>query len=248
MSRRIREVLVALFVLGGIALAVFAFVWFSGRLVQAHRRLVTVYFRDASGLRAGDPVSVLGIDKGKVAGLALDNGQVRATVALDRDVALAVDTRFAIRSVSYLGSDRYVMVVPGTGPVAPDAHRFQGANEALDLEETFLRLDRLLGGLNPTELTGELKGLRDELMQTVRAQLTGFNTSFSTASVELTRLSARLDTLVQSISRESSAGKLISSSELYDEVRKTNAELQTLVKDFRENPERYLKLRFSLFR
>jgi len=248
MSRRIREVLVGLFVLGGIALAVFAFAWFSGRLVQSHRRLVSVYFRDAAGLRTGDPVSVLGIDKGKVAGLALESGRVRATVAMDRDVALAVDTKFAIRSVSYLGSDRYVMVVPGTGSLAPTGHRFQGANEALDLEETFLRLDRLLSSLDPTELTGELKSLRDELMETVRSQLTGFNTSFSSASVELTRLSARLDTLVQSISRESSAGKLLSSSELYDEVRKTNSELQSLVKDIKENPERYLRLRFSLFR
>ncbi len=248
MSRRIRELLVALFVLSGVGLAVFAFVWFSGRLVQSHRRLVTVYFRDAAGLRRGDPVSVLGIDKGKVADLTLESGQVRATIALDRDVALSVDTKFAIRSVSYLGSDRYVMVVPGTGSPAPDGHRFQGANEALDLEETFLRLDRLLSSLDPTELTGELKNLSNELMETVRSQLIGFNTSFSLASAELARLSARLDTFVQSISRESSAGKLLSSSELYDEVRKTNSELQSLVKDIKENPERYLRLRFSLFR
>ncbi len=248
MSRRIREVVVALFVLGGIALAVFAFVWFSGRMVQGHRRLVIVYFRDAAGLRSGDPVSVLGIDKGKVAGLALDNGRVRTTVALDRDVTLATDTRFAIRSVSYLGSDRYVMVIPGTGPLAPEGHRFEGANEALDLEETFLRLDRLLVSLDPTKLTDELGATRDELLTVVKSQLSEFNLGFASATSELVRLAARLDTLAQSVSRESSAGKLVSSSELYDEILRTNAELRALVKDVRENPDKYIRVRFSLFR
>ena len=248
MSRRMREVLVTLFVLGGIVLAVLAYVWFSGRMVQGQRRTWTVYFRDAAGLRPGDPVMVLGIEKGKVVGLAYDSGRVRASVALDRDIELPEDSKFAIRSISYLGSDRYVMVVPGTGPGAAPGRSFQGQNEALDLEETFLRLDRLLSSLDPTRLTDELQALRGELMLTVRTQLTEFNASFGAASVELTRLALRLDTLVQSINHESTAGRLISSPELYDEVRQTNNELQALIKDIKEHPERYVKMRFSLFR
>lgn len=248
MSRRMREVMVALFVLGGIALAVFAFFWFSGRLVGGHRRLVTVYFRDAAGLRTGDPVDVLGIEKGRVAGLALDGSRVRTSVAIDRDLVLAKDTRFAIRSVSYLGSDRYLMVVPGSGPRAGADYAFDGQNEALDLEETFLRLDRLLSDLNPKQLTGELRDLRDELMLTIKSQLVDFNANFAGASAAFEKLSARLDSLADMVSKESTAGKLVTSPELYDEVRETNTQVQGLVADIKAHPERYIKVKFSLFK
>ena len=246
MSRRIREFMVALFVMGGIALAIFAFFWFSGKLAGGNRRLVTVYFRDAAGLRVGDPVSVLGIEKGRVTQLALDNNRVRTTVAVDRDFPLAPDTRFAIRSVSYLGSDRYLMVVPGES--AGTGTTFNGVNEALDLEEIFLRLDRLMSELDPTQLSGQLKSVRDELMLTIKTQLSEFNTNFAGASAGLERLSARLDTLVQLVNKESTAGKLVGSSELYDEVRQTNAQVQALVTDIKEHPERYVKVKFSLFK
>ena len=52
MNRRIRDVSVAAFVVGGIGLAVFAYVWFSGRVSSRARRTYTITFRGAKAGQA----------------------------------------------------------------------------------------------------------------------------------------------------------------------------------------------------
>ncbi len=249
MRRRIREFLVVVFVLLGIGLAVFAYFWFSGRLETGLRKSVAVVFDDVTGLRVGDPVEVQGLPKGKVVSLRLEKGRVRCRVLLDRDVELTRDTRFAIRSVSYLGSDRYLMVTLGSGPAADAGLVFDGVNEALDLEETFLRLDRMLGRIDPSALTGELRKVGEELMATIQRQLDRFhgqigrlNQNLDVAAQELQGLSEGLDSLAGLLAPESTAGKLLNSDELYEEVRKTNQELQELIADIKKNPKRYFKI------
>ncbi len=249
MKRTAREALVVLFVLAGIGLAVFAYFWFSGRIEGSRRRVVTVMFDDVTGLRVGDPVEIVGIPKGRVASIALDGRSVRCRVAIDRDVVLAEDTRFAIRSVSYLGSDRYLMVKPGEGAAAPDGFVFRGYNEALDLEETFLRVDRMLSKFNPEELGEELQEAATELMATIEGELGRFNAevgefngSFARAVDEVEHLSGNLDSLAALLRSESTAGKLFTSRELYDEVCATNRQLQALIVDIKENPKRYFKI------
>jgi ABC-type transporter Mla subunit MlaD len=248
MSRRIREVLVSVFVLGGIAAAIFAWFWFSGRIERGHRQRITVTFHGAAGLREGDPVQVLGIEKGKVLDLKLDGNRVQVTVALDRDVVLTEDARFAIRSVSYLGSDRYMLVTPGNGAAAGPTFPFEGFNESLDLEETFLKLDRLLAMMDPSSLTDELKQTKDELLKLVNAGLDTLNSSMNVLTAELGHMSRGLDSLSGMVNDSSTAGRLLSSPELYDEVRQTNSQVQSLIQDIKVHPERYIKVRLGLFR
>lgn len=252
MKRSMRETLVVVFVLVGIGLAILAYFWFSGRIETGRRRNVTVYFQDVTGLRVGDPVEVQGLPKGKVVGLELKDGRIRCRVALDRDVGLTEDTRFAIRSVSYLGSDRYLMVTLGSGPAMCRGFEYSGANEALDLENTFLKMDRLLGQFDPAALGSELKQAGQEMMATVKAelarlgaQLDRFNQSFTLTADELAGLSAGLDSLAALLKPGSTASELLSSGELYNDVRNTNRQLQELLSDIRKNPKRYFKL--SLF-
>jgi len=248
MNRRIRDVIVAVFVLGGIGLAVFAFVWFSGRMSGGSRRAYTVVFRDVAGLKVGDPVQVLGIEKGRVTKLGLVQDHVEVTVVLDRDFQPTTDTRFAVRSISYLGGDRYLMVTPGDSGAAAPGYVFQGQNESLELETTFLRLDRLLTELNPTELTEKLGKSAGDLVAVIRAELANFRLHLTNTSGNLNTLAARLDTFVQLIDTNSTAGKLLRSDSLYDEVRQTNSELKSLIADIKAHPEKYVKVRFSLFR
>ena len=248
MNRRIRDVVVAAFVLGGIGLAIFAYVWFSGRMTGRNRRVYTVTFRDVAGLKVGDPVQVLGIEKGKVAKIDLAGDHVEVRVLLDRDFQPALDTRFAVRSISYLGGDRYLMVTPGdSGPAAP-GHVFHGVNESLELETTFLKLDRLLTELNPTELSGALSKSAGDLVGTIRTELANVRSDFSSTAGNLSRLAARLDTFVRLVDANSTAGKLVRSNELYDEVRQTNTELKGLIADIKAHPDRYVKVKFSLFK
>jgi ABC-type transporter Mla subunit MlaD len=252
MKRSVREALVVTFVLLGIALAVFCYFWFSGRAERRARRVVAVYFDDVTGLRVGDPVEVQGLPKGKVTAMELDRTRIRCEVAVDNKVELTQDTRFAIRSVSYLGSDRYLMVKLGTGPVVQPGHEFEGVNEALDLEETFLRLDKVLNDIDPEQLAGNLRQAGDDLMKEVKAELDGlgtrldrFNAAFVMTADELAGLSQGLDSLSALLEPGSTAGKLLSTSELYDDVRATNKQLQDLIADIKANPRRYLKI--SLF-
>jgi hypothetical protein len=44
------------------------------------------------------------------------------------------------------------------------------------------------------------------------------------------------------------AGKLVSSDSLYDEVRQTNVELKGLISDIKAHPDKYSKVKFSLFK
>ncbi len=246
MNRRLRDSLVGLFLLAGVALAVWAFFWFSGRIERDRHREVTVHFPSVSGLRVGDAVEVLGIQKGRVSALELGDGRVKATLQIKADVRLTEDTRFAVRSMSYLGSDRYLLVTPGTGPTATTTE-FVGTNEALDLEETFLRLDRVLATLDPRELADELRRTRDELLKILTTGLAGLSSDFAVSAGHIENISAHVDTVAALLSPSSPAGKALQAPELYDELRKTNSDLQALIADIRANPERYLKLRFSLF-
>lgn len=244
MRRRIREIIVALFILLGLAAAVFGYFWFSGNVQNADRQPVTVYFSGVAGLRSGDPVQVLGIEKGRVQGIELDGSRVKVTAALDPDVVLTEDTRFGIRSMSYLGADRYLLVMPGEGPRAAPGRTFEGRNEALDLEETFLRLDSLLYALDPSKMTEQLGKLKDELTALLQSEAGGLSGNIERMAVTLEHLSGKVDSLVEP---GSTAGRLVGSSELYDELRQTNSELKALVADIKANPERYVKVRFSIF-
>jgi ABC-type transporter Mla subunit MlaD len=248
MNRRIRDVVVVVFVLGGIGLAIFAYVWFSGRMANHHRHVYTVMFRDVAGLKVGDPVQVLGIEKGRVVQIDLVRDHVEVKVAVARGFRPTTDTRFAVRSISYLGGDRYLMVTPGdSAPAAPD-YVFRGINESLELETTFLKLDRLLTELNPTELSGQLSKSANDLVGTIRSELAGVHSDFSGMAGNLGRLAARLDTFIQLVDTNSTAGKLVRSNELYDEVRQTNTELKGLIGDIKAHPDKYVKVKFSLFK
>ncbi len=46
----------------------------------------------------------------------------------------------------------------------------------------------------------------------------------------------------------STAGKLVRSNELYVEVRQTNAELKDLIADIKAHLDKYVKVKFSLFK
>lgn len=246
MNRNVRDILTTLFVLLGMGLALVAFLWLSGRLGPGDRHVAVVSFRDVSGLRIGDPVEVLGVTKGRVVGMELTGDRVEVRVHMDRDVVLTTDTRFAVRSVSYLGSDRFIMVIPGSGPKAETGFCFEGINQTLDLEATLANLDRLLTSVDPAELAEEFRQTREDLMRLVSGSLAGLDTGVVIAANQARRLAAAIDTMTALLSRESSAKRLLASPELYDEMMMTTRQLRELLTDIREHPEKYFRIR--LFR
>ncbi len=56
-------------------------------------------------------------------------------------------------------------------------------------------------------------------------------------------LSSRLDTLIRNIEEgEGTAGKMVSEDELYEDLTKTMEEMNSLIKDIKENPKRYMSI------
>ena len=110
MSRGLKEVLIGIFILLAIVIFIFMTAWFGGKIGSGKERRYKVYFGNISGLKVGDPIEVLGMIKGRVKGMKLEDNQVLVTVSLSPDVKLTKDAKFSIRSLSYIGSDKYPLL------------------------------------------------------------------------------------------------------------------------------------------
>jgi len=260
MTKIVRNVVAVLFVLLGIVLAFVAYRWFSGRFESRHQRRVTVVFDDVTGLQVDDPVQMHGVPVGKVLRIKLDGGKVKCVVGLDRDILPTEDTKFEIRSVSYLTSDRYIALMLGSGPAAGNNYVFDGANEAQSLNQMLIGLQRDLADFHPSELGKEVgdragalvkdissqlgqlsAGLKPQLGQ-FGSQMERLNVNLAATAGELNRLGGMMDSLRGLVASGSTAGKLLDTDELYQEVRQTNQQVQALLEDIRKDPSRYIKI------
>jgi phospholipid/cholesterol/gamma-HCH transport system substrate-binding protein len=136
--------------------------------------------------------------------------------------------------------------------IAEDLRRGRGTagrlltDEALynDARATIARFNRSVDEVNViiTDLrqgrgtAGRL--LTDEtLYNDTRAAVARFNTA-----------AERIDNVVASIQRgEGTAGKLLTDDQLYSNVNQLSAETVKLIYDFRQNPKKYLTIKFSIF-
>jgi phospholipid/cholesterol/gamma-HCH transport system substrate-binding protein len=65
--------------------------WAKGFIVGKDKRDMVVYFPSISSLNYGDPVSVNGVEKGKVVTIELEGDSVRVTFALEKEVKIKTD-------------------------------------------------------------------------------------------------------------------------------------------------------------
>lgn len=245
MRKRVRETFVGIFIIIGIILIVIMYVWLSGRMSLRNTYSVTVYFSDVLGLRIGDPVFVYGLEKGKVKSLLLNEGRIEVILALDRDILLPKDSQIAIRSVSYVASDRYIKIIPGVS--SEYATDFQGKSDAFDLEEVAARLDTLFSGLEDfkissiSDIAQDLSNDIDKNMSKIVAMLKEPTTKLESVIKKTERVVEEIDSLTALMQGNGTIGKMIKSDSLYQELRESNKALKNLLEDIKENPARYLK-------
>lgn len=79
--------------------------------ISLHKMRVTAQFQDAVGLYAGNAVSVLGIDVGKIASITSRAGYVEVKLAIDAGVDIPADAEAVTISTSVL-TDRQVELTP----------------------------------------------------------------------------------------------------------------------------------------
>ena len=108
-----QEVSVGALVLVGAGLLVALLFWLTDKDVGGKGVPVAVLFTNAAGIKAGDPVWVSGVKKGRVALVQLESmGKVRVTLHVDPDVTPRLDAAASVASLDFLGS-KFVDYAPG---------------------------------------------------------------------------------------------------------------------------------------
>jgi len=244
MDRNIKRTLVGVYITVGVILFVVFYILLSGKISLHHTKEVKVYFDDVTWLRPGDTVIIYGIEKGKVKSMQLKGDKVLVTLALEPEVVLYDDSKFSIRLVSYLGSDRYIKIVPGTSGVIPEY--YYGYNASFDIELVAAKLDSLSSLFNNIKLPDlnnvgdKFAGMLDKNIKDLKEMIREPKDQLGLIALKLGVLLDSLNSLLQ---KQGTVAKLVESDELYEEVRETNQALKSLIEDIKANPKKYLEIK-----
>ncbi len=244
MDKEVKKTVAGIYIVGGIILFILFYIWLSGKMGLRATYDIKVYFQDITWLRCGDPVIIYGIEKGKVKSYHIEGDKVLVTLAIDRDVRLPEDSRIAIRLVNYLGSDRYIKIVPGKGDKIPEV--YYGTDETLLFEAIAAKLDSIARVFANLSLP-DFNRLGINIIQLLDENLRKLSALIKEPSERVNGLITRMDILIDSLSaltqQDGTVNKLIKSDELYEEILSTNRALRELLADIKANPERYIKIK-----
>jgi phospholipid/cholesterol/gamma-HCH transport system substrate-binding protein len=112
MTKKTVELRVGLVVVLAIAILVVGIIWVKGIRFNQNRYKYSVIFPNVGALEVGDPVSVSGVQKGKVEEIKLYQGDVLVTLNLSTDVVLKKDAKFTVMNIGLMG-ERFVAVQTG---------------------------------------------------------------------------------------------------------------------------------------
>ncbi len=240
-----RKIGVIIFIVVAIVIIVFGYLYLSGTYYGFNNYKAEVYFYDVSGLKPGSAVYIRGLERGKVVRVDLteDGQMMRVQFILDKRVKLTEDTKFIIRSLSYFGTDRVLIIAPGTGPVMTKNTKFYGSNEVIGFENIFVRVDEIIKKLEGGMIDNSIKSIKDELFSKLDTVAKGFNMPMSSITSPIEQLVIKLDTISNYLKSEGTVKKLVTSEDLYNEIRETNSSLRALLDDIKANPKRYFTVK-----
>jgi phospholipid/cholesterol/gamma-HCH transport system substrate-binding protein len=294
------EVKVGATVLAALIILIAGLIWLKGFRIERSRYRQDVWFPNIGTLASGDPVSISGVTKGKVAAVTLDSGGVRVTLWLANEVALRRDASFTIKNVGLMGElfvDVQTGVDPGFMPrdSVPRGEYDTGIPEVMGMmgrmtadirdlvhavrstigaDTTLARLSMIAANLeqisrqtaamverNQGGIDGAVTDLSEaarRLRTTVEANegaVTRAVQRADSASARILTFADRLDSLstgVQEVVSDLRTGegtlpRLIHDDQLLKRWEETVTEIDALVADIRANPQKYLKVKVSLF-
>ena len=182
MDRRGTELTVGVAVIFAIVVLVGGIIWIKGCQVAKSEHVYRVAFDEVGGLTVGDPVTVLGVERGSVKRIELGRARVYVDLSVDKTIKITRDTGFYIRNIGLMG-EKYVAITLGksTEPVSKGEvlnGRFEsGVPEVVgeigialkDFEKTVRKVHDVL---DQVEKEGKISGTFDNLNQ-FSAQLRG---------------------------------------------------------------------------
>ncbi|MEW6685351.1 MAG: MlaD family protein [Candidatus Edwardsbacteria bacterium] len=106
MANKQTETVVGLVVVLAILIFAFGMMWLSQSKIGKASYDLKVVFEEGGGLRVGDPVTIAGIQKGKIKKIKLVEDKVLAILEIDADVKLKEDARVMILDLNMMGDKR----------------------------------------------------------------------------------------------------------------------------------------------
>jgi len=113
------EIKVGTVVIAAIIILLYGIVWVKEYKFNVEHYRYICMFPEVGTLDIGDPVGVLGVEKGEVKDIELKGNNVLVTISLEREISLKEDARFAVMNVGLMG-ERYVAIWPGESEIELD--------------------------------------------------------------------------------------------------------------------------------
>ncbi len=175
MDRRGTELTVGVTVIFAIFVLVGGIIWIKGCQVAKREHVYRVAFDEVGGLTVGDPVTVLGVERGSVRKIELGRARVYVDLSVDKGIRITKDTGFYVRNIGLMG-EKYVAITLGksTEPVARgeilDGRFESGVPEVVgeigialkDFEKTVRKVHDVL---DQVEKEGKISGTFENLNQ-----------------------------------------------------------------------------------
>jgi len=262
MKTKNAELKVGIFIVLGIVILSLGYLWLKQAKFKSRGYIVMIDFNDATGLQKGDPVRVLGVDKGKVRALKLKEDMVSTRCYVEGDVILKKDAKATIKDVALISGSKYIELDKGKeqelfdiakpligkgspsfslgelgdilGPIRKIAEKLSQG----DIEKTLENINTA-----SNELAQLIKENRDGIKRTVR----NAESDIKKAMVIVDKLDKNVDLLsetLEGISKgKGTMGKIIKDEKLYNEMESTLKETKALIKDIKENPNKYINIK-----
>lgn len=249
--KKFSEIKVGVFVFIAVIIVASTVFWAKGFMFGKDKHDLIVYFSAVSGLNFGDPVTVNGVNKGKVMKIELEGDSVKVTFAIEKDVKIKTDYKIEISSPELM-SGKAIYIKPGkSGSEIDYSIPLKGTNGSdiasmmstvSDLSgdvktligkfgKTADNLDKVL--VNVNELVGD-KRMQNDLKSTI--------TNLSVTSRNLNGLVTESRTSVKSIT--DNADKTMNSvNNMLDE---NSPEIKNTIKDIRSLTAKFDSLTTNL--
>jgi phospholipid/cholesterol/gamma-HCH transport system substrate-binding protein len=263
-----------------------------------------VLYRNVTGLKTGDVVTVAGLAIGRVETMSFAGRSIQVDLSIQTKVHLPKDSRAIVKSETIMGG-KFIEITPGvetrmlqdgdslsgmyeadlselTSTLAPITSNVLGILEnvnstfdeptrrrvqeiVVDLGRSASRLEEIIRTEGPRadhafadfaafsrDLSRFARTL-DTIALTQRDNIDTSMTALRRVAVNFDRVSANLEYTTEALNAilarvntgQGTLGKLVKDETLYNDLDSLSANLNRLVRDIRENPDRYVRV--SLF-
>ncbi len=158
--KKFSEIKVGVFVFVAVIIVTAVVFWTKGFIMGKDRISLDVYFKSVSGVNKGDPVTVNGVNKGKVQDLDLVGDSVKVTFSLDKDVKIKTDYSITIAAPELM-SGKTLAIKPGKGNTEIDYTSPLRGNPGFDMGTLMETVGDLSGDLKT--LIGKFNTTADNL-------------------------------------------------------------------------------------